>query len=267
MRYWCALALSATGLVAQANGQLKARELFYTPPPEAAPKTQPSKPPDSKPPETKAAAKPAQDPPVKKVTTPSKPVKPPSPPPLGIRYAVLKRDAEGRYAEIDPQSTFHSGDRIRLRVSSNGTGYLYVVMQGSSGNWRVLFPSPEVAGGDNLIERGRSYQIPPGDSGQFYFDDRAGVEKLFLVLSRHPERDLDKLIYSMGAEGQAGSSKTLMASAALQNSVVSGLRTRLTSRDLLFEKSSTAEDNAVYVVNPSRSADARLVVDLELKHQ
>ena len=77
--------------------------------------------------------------------------------PLGLRYSVMKRDAAGKFAEVDQDATFRSGDRIRLKVDTNTTGYLYVVMQGSSGNWRLMFPSADVDGGSNRIERSEAH--------------------------------------------------------------------------------------------------------------
>ena len=118
--------------------------------------------------------------------------------PLGVRYSVLKRDATNQFVEVDPDMRFRSGDRIRIQVKANTSGYLYVVAQGSSGSWQVLFPSAEVSGGSNQLEPGDTRQVPPGDRGQFVFDDQGGTEKLFLVLARQAEPDLDKLIYSMG---------------------------------------------------------------------
>jgi hypothetical protein len=230
---------------------LKARELFYTPPPDAA-----------KPAETKAATKKVA---VKPVATKSGDTHTLSASvPLGLRYAVLKRDASGQYAEVDPDTNFRSGDRIRLHVDANTSGYLYVVMQGSSGTWKLLFPSAEVAGGSNLVHKGESRQIPSGDRGQFVFDEQAGSEKLFIVLTRQPEPDLDKLIYSMGGKPGDAKDRSLVAQASVSDNVVSNLRTQ--SRDLVFEKVDSSE-NAAYVVNPSTAPDARLVVDVALKHK
>jgi hypothetical protein len=211
---------------------LKARELFYTPPPDAS--------------QTKKIAPPARKP------STAVPVANVANTPLGMRYSVMKRDAGGKFAEVDADSTFRSGDRIRLNVDTNTTGYLYVVMQGSSGNWSLLFPSSDVEGGNNRIEKGSSQQIPPGDKGQFVFNDQLGTEKLFLVLTRRPEPDLDKLIYSINGSSGAGSERTLMAKATVGNDVVNRLRDEVKSRDL---------------VNPSRANDAMLVVDVALKHK
>jgi len=235
---------------------LKARELFYTPPPDAAKPASTTKVPEAKT-ATKAVAK---------STTKSETHTLTASVPLGLRYAVLKRDAGGQYNEVDPDTSFHSGDRIRLKVDANTSGYLYVVMRGSSGTWKLLFPSAEVAGGSNHVSKGESRQIPSGERGQFVFDEQAGNEKLFLVLTRQPEPDLDKLIYSMGGTVTKDGSRSLVAQASLGDDVVSKLRTQVNSRDLVFEKVDSTE-NAAYVVNPSSAPDARLVVDIALKHK
>jgi hypothetical protein len=252
MKHFLILTILACPALWSQTPELKARELFYTPPPDTA-----------KPVDTAKAV------PAKKVAAKSSAPKAvgthtlAASVPLGLRYAVLKRDASGQYAEVDPDTSFRSGDRIRLHVDANTSGYLYVVMQGSSGTWKLLFPSAEVAGGSNLVRKGESRQIPSGDRGQFVFDEQAGNEKLFIVLTRQPEPDLDKLIYSMGGTPGA-KDRSLVAQASVSDSVVSKLRTQ--SRDLVFEKVDSTE-NAAYVVNPSTAPDARLVVDIALKHK
>jgi hypothetical protein len=265
------VAISAfMALAAQAQDSgLKARELFYTPPAENH---------QAKPPVGKKTAPPVAN----RTTAPSHQDRPPvvnvinaANIPLGLRYSVMKRDGSGKFVEVDAESTFRSGDRIRLHVDTNTTGYLYVVIQGSSGNWRLLFPSADVEGGNNRIEKGTSQQIPAGDRGQFVFDEQSGTEKLFLVLSRKPEADLDKLIYSITGGGSTPN-RTLMASATLNNDIVDRLRDEVKSRDLVFEKvdemsvkpngGEVSGEKATYVVNPSRTDDARLVVDVALKH-
>lgn len=280
---------------AQDNSGLHARELFYTPPPDAAPakpaaaKTsakrapaavqQKSSPSEASTSQAKApaASAPAPAPAPTAASTPA--VTPVSAHtvavaavPLGVRYSVLKRNAAGEFVEVAPDTTFHSGDRIRLQVKANTTGYLYVVAQGSSGTWQVLFPSSDVAGGSNRLEPGDARQIPSGGRGQFVFDDQGGTEKLFLVLSRQAEPDLDKLIYAVGGAAPAapGGSRMLIAKASVTNDVIERLRSQVASRDLVFETDPEVDgkvEPAAYVVNPSTAPDARLVVDVDLKHQ
>src|SRR5262249_21769726 len=152
--------------------------------------------------------------------------------------AILKRDPNNKYQEVDLDTAFAAGDRIRLQVDSNTTGYLYIVMQGSSGTWQLLFPNAEVSGGSNRIAKGQSLMIPSGDRGQFVVDETAGTEKIFLVLTRQPEPDLDKLIYSM--QGRPGAdpanARVILAQATVSNDVVNRMRSSVQARDLVFEK-------------------------------
>ncbi len=255
-------------LVAQQDTQkLTARELFYaavdSPAPPAAHKT------------TQAAAKPK---PAPTPTGHSVPViavayKPQGPhPALGLRYAILKRTSDGQ-AEVAADTVFHAGDRIRLGVETNDDGYLYVVNRGSSGTWKVLFPSAEIKDGDNRIQHRVRYEIPSGYT--FTFDEQPGEEKLFVVLSRQPEPDLEGLIYSLGqkstAPAEAQKPKMLLASAAFGNDIVDKLRNAY-ARDLIVEKvddeqAGPKKETAVYAVNPSGSTDSRVVADVTLKHQ
>jgi hypothetical protein len=262
------LAAWASVVYAQDSG-LKARELFYTPPPDAS---QAQKTPAKKSVPARAPVSNQNTPPQ---TNPNMvPVVNVANVPLGLRYSVMKRDGSGRFTEVDADSTFRSGDAIRLAVDANSSGYLYVVAQGSSGNWQPLFPSVGAAGGSNRIEKGASQQIPAAGLPPLIFDQQAGTEKLFLVLSRKPEADLDKLIYAITGGGTT-SDRTLMAKASVGNDVVNRLRDEVKSRDLIFEKvdetatqptGEAKSEKATYVVNPSRTDDARLVVDVTLKH-
>jgi hypothetical protein len=209
--------------------------------------------------------------------------------PLGLRYSILKYAGDQEYMEVDPDLVFRSGDRIRLRVQVNDPAFLYIVMKGSSGNWRVLFPSPEYDSGANRVLPGRDYDIP--SRTRFVFDETPGEEKLFFILSRQAESDLDRLIYELDQPAAATATpaaapaktkpvKTMMAMNTINvsDNLVGQLRGKVIARDLVFEKvdektappaaaGAPAKEKAVYVVNPDTGAGSRLVVDVSLKHR
>ena len=204
--YTVGLGLLVAGVVsAQQQPQLKARELFYTPITETTPA--PSKTAASKP----VKPKPTQPPkdavePVYQASKKSLPrgarVQNASTlgaevvgPPLALKYRLLKRSPDGRYDEVDTDTVFKSGDKIRVSVESNDNGHLYIVQQGSSKTWNLLFPNEDTEQGSNRIQRNREYEIPGG--GRFTFDEQPGAEKMFIVLTRRAEPDLEKLIYSL----------------------------------------------------------------------
>lgn len=273
MRNVCWIPAVVLGFASALTGQtLSPREVFYgeSPAPAAKPPVKKTKPP--------APTASASAPPPKKESSSYQTV---AYRPLGLKYTVTQRQPDGAYVEVDPDSAFHSGDKIRLNVESNGAGYLYVAMQGSSGVWRILYPSAE-AGRDNRLQPGHKYTIPA--SSVFTFDERAGTEKLFVVLSREPESDLESLLYSLQGDQKPkpDSGKQMMMA---QNSVVERLRDTY-SRDLVIEKVDDTKkppppaeekamkkanipdgEKAVYVVNPTAGPNARVVADIELHHQ
>lgn len=198
-----------------------------------------------------------------------------TPAPLVLKYSILQKKGSD-FEEVDSDTQFHSGDRIRVRVEANESAYLYIVMGGSSGQWRVLFPSKDIAGGNNRVEAGAPCTIPPDTDPPFYFDETAGVEKVSLVLSRSPEPDLEKLIYAVGdptRAGQESEPKTILAmNQPIDGAVVGHLRDEVLSRDLVFEKyDGTAPDGkqekAVYAASKDKTPNARLFVDLKLVHK
>jgi eukaryotic-like serine/threonine-protein kinase len=106
--------------------------------------------------------------------------------PTGLHYKVLQRRPNGSWTSVDPATTeFRSGDQVRLAFESNVEGYLYVVQQGSSGHWTVLFPSPDLNGGRNQVRAFQEFVFPEPED-PFEFDTTPGRERIFVFLSREP---------------------------------------------------------------------------------
>ncbi len=202
--------------------------------------------------------------------------------PVGLRYTLIKVSGN-RTEDVSPDTVFNSGDHIKVAVEVSDSGYLYVITQGSSGTWEPLFPSSSVENGDNRVLAGRSYVVPPGNV--ITFVGQPGTEKLFVIFSRQPEKEMDRLIYILqGGRGQPTAapeepkrpSPTFLLSSnkPIENSLVDKLRD-VYSRDLIIEKGEAADqakpapeqDKSVYVVNRDGAANARVVADIRLIHQ
>uniref|UniRef100_Q01TV1 DUF4384 domain-containing protein n=1 Tax=Solibacter usitatus (strain Ellin6076) TaxID=234267 RepID=Q01TV1_SOLUE len=277
---------AATLVFAQGTNkkQLTARELFYAaaqapaPPPRSRPPVKAA--PHTTPPKVADVAR-ADTPPPAPQSPAAAPATAPMPvggaPPLGLRYTVLRLAADNSAVEVSPDTVFHSGDRIRFAIEANAPGYLYIINQGSSGTWKPMFPSAEIEDGNNKIEGWRPYTMPP--RSRLAFDTTAGTENLFIVFSREPEADLESMVYSLqgkkksdpAPEAISHSSKDLVMAASISNSAVERIRAS-NSRDLIVEKVDPStpgdkKETAVYVVNPTGSADSRVVADLHLVHQ
>jgi predicted Ser/Thr protein kinase len=142
---------------------------------------------------------------------------------LGLRYAMVQQTAGGE-AEVTPDTIFHTGDKVRFLFESNIDGYLYVVQEGSSGKWDMLFPSPQINGGANAVRKGQKYTIP--SQGWFAFRDPPGAERAFVFLSKEPLNSLP------------GFKEPVTRNEAVGQGVVDDLRSKIKSRDLVFEKDS-----------------------------
>lgn len=252
------------------SSTLSARELFFVPaeivmrknPKATKPKVVASRKPKVEPKEIRTANE------VKLVTTDYS-----GPRPLGLRYSVLSV-IDGQFRPVAIDSVFHSGDGIKVRVEANDDGYLYVYSRLSVGQWVVLFPNREIREGDNKINAGDQYDLPSPEQ-QWTMDDNKGEERLYVVLSRKPLADLDKVIYNLQGP-DAKPQRVMLATkpAPIEDRVIAQLHSQLGSRDLVLETVKPPSGNAVdaeqaagYVVNKSGLLDATVAADIRLKHE
>lgn len=179
-------------------------------------------------------------------------------PRAGLKYRVLRRNPAGDAVEVDPDTVFRSGDRVRFGFEPNIDGFLYVIQEGTSGRWSMLFPHPGIQGGLNDVARFTEVAIPPG--GWFRFDDNPGTERILVYLSR------EKVTALPGAGGP------VVKVESVARSTVTGLTRAIRPRDLLFEKDEAASEapggavQAVYVVNQGEVSGV-VQETIELRHR
>jgi hypothetical protein len=175
---------------------------------------------------------------------------------LGLRYRLWKVSGS-QTTDLDPDgAALRSGDLLRLGLEINDTGYLYIVQRGASGAWRRVFPDPEIERGNHFIHSGVTYAIPPEEGLSLQFP--GGAERLLLVLSREPVKDLEALVSPPQAVNTVSAAPPPEVSVA----TLANVRKLLTPRDVLTEK--VAEEKAVYVVNRSGRPDSLIVHEIRL---
>ena len=161
----------------------------------------------------------------------------------GLRFRLMQAGANDAPTDVDPSKEFQTGDRVRFAFESNIDGYLYVAQQGTSGNWTVLFPNPDINGGRNAVKRFQEYSIP--DDGYFEMRPPSGTEKVFVFLSREPLATLP---------GFQQPVKTYEKGNA---PMIASLQGTIASRNLVFAKdSASSKVQATYVVNKAEVGKA-----------
>ncbi len=257
-----ACSLVATSQTTNEEHKLTQRELFYSPPPASA-----------------GPAQDAGDPHSKRTPAPAPGklrLNPQSSRPWEVRCGVLELRPDGRFQGTDVYRTvFHSGDQLRIRVEANQETFLSILERGSTGKWKTLFPSPRINNGQERVPGFQATEIPPPPGRGFVFDDHAGQEDVYLVVSR-TYIDTRPLIAELNKHHVDEPTKNRIETAVVNpNDLLREIAedtTSMGSRDLVFEQAEedTADglrEIAFYARHAASSPDSRpSVVHFSLKH-
>ena len=75
-------------------------------------------------------------------------------PPFDTEILVRSDGPNGRaVTPVSPYRAFQSGERFRLRITPPAQGFLYIAMQASREEIKMLYPYPELPSGANLVSR------------------------------------------------------------------------------------------------------------------
>lgn len=174
---------------------------------------------------------------------------------ISVNMALeLKRDEKTDI--VPPNSTFKSGDRVRILYSVNADGYVYWLAKMTSGKYTVLFPTQKT-GMDNAVKKDEKYTMPV--KGAFRFDDKSGTEVLLCVVSPNKIADLDAAVADANAGGKdvdLNSNKV----AALEEMNLNKRKTR----DLVFEEE---EDEKSNTKSQTAAKGEPFVAVFELEHE
>ena len=96
----------------------------------------------------------------------------------GVMYYIeLVQPGSNTVKRVSNNRIFKSGEKIRIRVTTNGDGYVHALHKGTTGGNKML---PVSANGQ--VRTGHESVIP-SDGGWLRFDDNKGIEKIEVVFS------------------------------------------------------------------------------------
>lgn len=104
---------------------------------------------------------------------------PPSPDTL---TTGLLRKRKNKIEPVLSSETFKKDDGVRLKISTVESGLVTVLYRGSEGEYLKLFPHESYNKGKNSIAVNQVLEIP--DSGWLFFDEKKGVETIYVVYSK-----------------------------------------------------------------------------------
>ncbi len=103
-------------------------------------------------------------------------------PVTGLKYYIELRQPDGILERVNPMRVFHSGDRIRLYVSSNVDGDLVIYQKQEDRPEERLYPSAGIPDANGHVTRGTDVALPSSHAW-FRFDDHPGQIHLTLMLT------------------------------------------------------------------------------------
>lgn len=116
---------------------------------------------------------------------------------LTLQWRLLERGNHNVQKEADPNQVFHTGDQVKLAITTNQDGYLYVIQRTNSGDGNFVFPDPRINNGLNKVKKDQEYVVPSfcpsladPDDCWWHMGSRAGRENFIVVFSRD---EFDKL--------------------------------------------------------------------------
>lgn len=107
---------------------------------------------------------------------------------------VVTNDKPGFYVRVDvdhPDHVYYEGQEMRVNVSSEKAGHLYLIYHDAQGNLTLLFPN--VAQQDNAIPAGQDVVTVPGPGANFrlVIGPPFGQETLKAIVADRPLKDLE----------------------------------------------------------------------------
>lgn len=113
---------------------------------------------------------------------------------LTLQWHLLERGDGNTQVEADSSKEFQTGDQLKLAVTTNQDGYLYIVSQPQGKDAVLLFPDLRINKGLNRVLKDQEYIVPSYCKGLedlkdpkdcwMRMDPPAGTETMIVIFSR-----------------------------------------------------------------------------------
>ncbi|HSE37828.1 MAG TPA: DUF4384 domain-containing protein [Blastocatellia bacterium] len=110
---------------------------------------------------------------------------------LTLQWRWLERGDNNVQKEVDPKRVFRNQDQLKLAVTTNQDGYLYVIHRMNNGDGKLVFPDPRSNDGRNEVKKNQEYTVPSycpsfDDPNDCWWEmaPPTGLENFIVVFSR-----------------------------------------------------------------------------------
>ncbi|MGA9771928.1 MAG: DUF4384 domain-containing protein [Blastocatellia bacterium] len=197
---------------------------------------------------------------------------------LTLKYQVLVRGDGGSAQRVDAANKeFKVGDQLKLAVTPNQNGFLYIVHHSVDNNNKtidqphVIFPNPGVNDGRNEVKKDEQYLVPkhcpqfedPTDCW-WEITPPSGKDFFTVIFSRDEISDLPSKLTN---EDSSNDKDAIAMNIIARVKSTSNTKDIARSDKIKINSRSTTESDGTYIQNTSRSDNEELFDTIELKHQ
>ena len=154
---------------------------------------------------------------------------------LTIQWHLFERGDGNKMEQADASKTFATDDQLKLAITVNQPGYLYIINQPEGKDGVILFPDPRISKGQNYVLRNQEFVVPdscydPKDPQRFQdpkdcwftMSPPAGLETMLVVFSRQKITTLPNVALKPFGVVKRSAVEELIASSQQKVSEISG---------------------------------------------
>jgi hypothetical protein len=189
---------------------------------------------------------------------------------LTFQWHLIRRVDDNISEQADSSAIFDTGDKLKLVLTVNQNGFLYIINQPEGKDGVVLFPEPRIRKGQNVVVKNQSYTVPdscydpqnptefddPKDCW-FRMDPPAGTETLLVIFSRDKITTLPNVALKPHAVVKRAVIEALIADSEQKVSEVTGEMKTPSGKILRY---------ATRVQNTNRKDNEELIATIKLNH-
>src|ERR1044072_6192135 len=79
---------------------------------------------------------------------------------LTIQYRLIKRAEGGGFSDTSPSTVFFTGDQVKIAITPNQDGYLYIINNTQGSDGQLVFPDSRINNGLNFVKKDKEYSVP-----------------------------------------------------------------------------------------------------------
>ena len=185
---------------------------------------------------------------------------------LTIEWRIMMEGEDQTPEEVSPQTIFHTGDRVQLRVKPNQDGYLTILQNTEGDEGIVLFPDSRIKNGKNFVKKNQEI-IVPSSCDKEYLDKNGNCS---FELQEPAGREIITMIFSREAIPAVIGRINIVGGNVKWEEVdeIKETKSKTTSRPSISpEKGGGAGGYAIWVTNADRKNNEELVEKIVLNHK